>query len=353
MSDNREDHFINYYMSNRVMRKTHDPNALHQIYATKYEIWIIPFLKQYGVENAPSLLCCNTLHKLPDFFRLQPHSFFISDYYLYSYFYDFNYALSDNKRNDLTINILLKAFIEQAYVSGHIDLSYSLARTSPDVEAYKKTNEYKNHNIATGLVKKTDLQEALTFLHEATHYLCKRESGTSIDDILNAMSRFRCITILGLNSKTLEECYCDYRSVTSLLKTTYHLNEWQREQYFEIIFLTLIYIYTFQFSRVAPSITVSEYSSYIDQEMKLLWHRFGGMHAYILDYLLMSNEVGDIDVLNSSFQKCTDIFKEIGAKTRMIFEYAKCEGEINSHLFENISKGQKVDYLKYFLKLLS
>ena len=66
-NDKRESFFINYYMSNRVMRKTHDPETLHQIYASKYANWIVPFLKQHGIVNAPSLLCCNTLAQLPVF----------------------------------------------------------------------------------------------------------------------------------------------------------------------------------------------------------------------------------------------------------------------------------------------
>ena len=70
-NDKRESFFINYYMSKRVMRKTHDPETLHQIYASKYANWIVPFLKQHGIVNAPSLLCCNTLAQLPDFFTLQ------------------------------------------------------------------------------------------------------------------------------------------------------------------------------------------------------------------------------------------------------------------------------------------
>lgn len=351
-NDIRDEIFINYYMASRIMRKTHKPDILHQIYAAKYANWVVPFLNRHGIKNAPLLLCCNTLYQLPDFFALRKHSFFVSDYYLHSYFYDFNYAFSDSKREEFSINLLIKTFIELAYLTGNIDLSYSLAQTSPDIEAYKGTDDYKNYDTMAFLVDKTDLQESFTFLHEATHYLCKSESDQLTDKINCVMSKFGDINILGLRPEILEECYCDYNSVTFILESTYNLSKLPKSEYFEVLFLPLIYTYTLQFARAAQSITVDKYSSYINQEMELLWIRFGGMQSYILRYLQMSGAESDIVALNTAYQKCTETFKDLGYKIRTIFKYIKNEGDRNLHLFDGVSREQKIVFIKSYLKLL-
>lgn len=350
-NDKRESFFINYYMSNRVMRKTHDPETLHQIYASKYANWIVPFLKQHGIVNAPSLLCCNTLAQLPDFFTLQKHSFFVSDYYLYSYFYDINYTFSDSARYEFYIDLIIKTFIELAYLTKHIDLSYSLAQNSPTIEEYKNTSDYRDRDLSVSLVEKTDLQEAFTFLHEATHFLCRRYPN--LEDMEKTMSGFWNVAPLNLTSQTLEECYCDFNSVIFILKQTYPSNRLQKEKYFEDLFLTLIYTYTRQLVYYFQSICVEEYENYMDQESELLWLRFGGIHAYITKYLSSVGFADDIPLLDFVFHKSIEIFKKLGYETRRMLKYIKQEGESNLTVYANVSHKDKIAYIKYYLKLLT
>jgi len=353
MSNNiRDEFYINYYMSNRVMRKTNNPDILHKIYSAKYANWIIPFLNQHSIKNVPSLLCCNTLHLFPDFFTLRNHSFFVSDYYLYSYFYDFNYAFSTTNREEYFIDLLIKAFIECAFLAGNIDLSYSLAQTSPDIEAFKESDDYKNVDTMTSLIDKTDLQEAFTFLHEATHYLCRKEPDHLADKIACTMAQFGNIEILGFSSEILEECYCDFNSVTFILETTYSLNEWGKSEYFEVLFLVLIYTYILEFARAVQCISLNEYSHYMNKQMELLCLRLGGIYAYILRYLHMSGHDSDIPALNTAYQKCIETFKSLGYKARTILEYVKIEGDGNFHLFDSICREEKDSFVKSYLKLM-
>ncbi len=66
----------------------------------------------------------------------------------------------------------------------------------------------------------------------------------------------------------------------------------------------------------------------------------------------MSGTESDIAALNTAFQKCTETFKDFGYKVRTIFEYIKNEGDRNLHLFDSISREQKVVFIKSYLKLL-
>ncbi len=111
----RDKIFIDHYFRKRIMRKTINQELLGNIYALKYKKWIVPFLNKNGISEVPLLLCCNTLYQFPDYFQIGDNSFFVTDYYLYSFFYDLNYALSDLKRNEFAINLYIKTYIEQAF----------------------------------------------------------------------------------------------------------------------------------------------------------------------------------------------------------------------------------------------
>ncbi len=110
-------------------------------------------------------------------------------------------------------------------------MSYSLAQNSPTIEEYKNTSDYRDRDLSVSLVEKTDLQEAFTFLHEATHFLCRRYPN--LEDMEKTMSGFWNVAPLNLTSQTLEECYCDFNSVIFILKQTYPSNRLQKEMYYE------------------------------------------------------------------------------------------------------------------------
>lgn len=65
---------------------------------------------------------------------------------------------------------------EKALLNGRYEICYFLCVTSPELESYKLSAEYRNKDIMENLVEETDIQGAFTFLHEATHSLVKQSS---------------------------------------------------------------------------------------------------------------------------------------------------------------------------------
>lgn len=352
MSNNiRDEFFINYYFNKRIMRVTPNSDTLHQIYASKYAKWIVPFLNQHSITDVPLLLCCNTLYQLPDFFTLGENSFFVTDYYLYCYFYDLNYSLSDKTREEFAINLFIKTFIETLFLDDKIDLCYSLSQTTSGVELYKETTDYNNMITMELLAEKTDLQEMFTLLHEASHFLYNIAKPET-DRLISEIKSFRFLETIDLNSEILKELYCDYKSTTFILRTTYQQIKWSKKEYFKVLFLTLIFSYTLQFTRKCSQIDKSEFGNYIDREMKLFWMRFGFMHSCIADFLDLSGNKNAIVILNSTYDECNNLFVKIGQDIRSILRYTRDEGENNLFLFEKVTHTQKKEYIQAFLNLL-
>ena len=334
------------------MRVTHDSDTLHQIYASKYAKWIVPFLNKHLITDVPLLLCCNTLYQLPDFFTLGENSFFVSDFYLYSYFYDLNYSLSDKTREEYAVNLFIKTFIETLFLDDKINLCYSLTQTTLGIESYKEASDYNDLLTMKLLAEETDFQEAFTLLHEAAHFLYNKNKSEA-NKLMGEIRSFRFLKPLDLNSKIIKELYCDYKSITYILRTTYQKINWSKNEYFKTLFLTLIFSYTLQFTRKSTKIDISEFTSYMDQEMKLFWIRFGFMHSCIADYLDLSENRNDIVLLDSTYHECNNLFTEIGHNIRNVLKYTKNEGENNLYLFKKTSSAQKKKYIQSFLNLLA
>lgn len=350
--DTRDDFFVNYYMAKRIMLETHNPDLLGNIYASKYANWIVPFFKKHGITEAPLFLCCNSLYQFPDFFIISDRSFFVIDYYLYCYFYDLNYALSDVSRNEFAINLYIKTFIEQAYLKGNIDLSFALCQASPDLEIYKKNDDYRNKSLSTFLVQKTDLQEAFTLLHEATHFLYKIDESICLSkDYQEIVDIFSAI-IPNLTIEFFEECYCDYSSISYILEKTYLITQLPHEDYFLTLFFTLIYTYTLELSMACQNIDIIEYPKYMDQKLNSLWLRFGGIQFYIYKFLLKNGYEKDILSLNAAYQNGIETFKQLGNDVRKSLELTRNEGEQLSKLFSDVAVQQKKQYIHDFLNLI-
>ena len=66
--------YLNAIMKQRIMRQTHDSKTLHRIYADKYANWLVPFFKEHDILDIPVLCICNTLYRLPDYFRIEEKS---------------------------------------------------------------------------------------------------------------------------------------------------------------------------------------------------------------------------------------------------------------------------------------
>lgn len=350
-NDIRDDVFINHYLESRGMKKNHDPELLSNIYASKYANWIIPFLKEHGIDKAPLLLCCHTLYQLPDFFVIRNNCFYVADYYLYSYFYDFNFALSDERRSEFAVNLHIKTFIEQAYLEGKVDLCYTLCQTSPDLETYKKTDDYRNKTVTEFLVEKTDLQEAFVLLHEASHFLYKKTLGYDSQIYRTIKTIFNHV-VQDLDDNFFEECFCDYNSIGFILRQTYAITEFNKREYFFTLFMTFIFTTILRFTAVAPNLEVDEYKEYMDQEMEMQWLRFGGLHIWIYQFLLSSGYENDISLLNNVYHQCIDMFKELSKDARLIFKLIKEDEKDNLDLFKNVSRGEKIEFIQVFLNLM-
>lgn len=351
--DIREDVFINYYMQKRTMRRTHDPELLGNIYASKYANWVLPFFKSHGIAEAPLLLSCNTLYLLPDFFTIHGKSFFVADYYLHSYFYDFNYALSNVARKEFTLNLYIKTFIEQAYLKGDLDLTFSLCQTSPTIEIYKKSNDYRNKELSIYLVEKTDLQEAMTFLHEATHLLYKIDDKVCENKIYQEIVDIFGAVMPSLSEAFFEECYCDYSSITYILEKTYFTTQLSHEEYFLTLFFTLIYIYTIYLIMNFSIIDESERFQDVNYEQQMLYFRFGGIHVHIYRFLLASGKKDDVLYLNSAYQNAQKFFDQIVTEVKEVLRLVSNEGKQNQEYFKNITVQQKKEYIRDFLCLIN
>lgn len=147
MKDIREGIYVDNYIRRRIMRKTNNQDLLGEIYASKYAKWIIPFFKKRGVDKVPLLISCNTLYQLPDYFKINANSFFVVDYYLYSYFYDLNYSLSALRRNEFAINLHIKTYIEQAYIKKILIFVMHYAKPQKQLKILRKRQTIKTKNF--------------------------------------------------------------------------------------------------------------------------------------------------------------------------------------------------------------
>lgn len=69
------DEYVEDFLEERIMRKTSDPEVIEDMYKKKYSDWIIDYFRGYGVDEAPLLICCNTLYKLPVTIKIQKKLF--------------------------------------------------------------------------------------------------------------------------------------------------------------------------------------------------------------------------------------------------------------------------------------
>lgn len=352
MKDIREGIFVDSYIRSRIMRKTNNQDLLGKIYASKYAKWIIPFFEKRGVDKVPLLISCNTLYQFPDYFKINENSFFVVDYYLYSYFYDLNYSLSDLRRNEFTINIHLKTYIEQAYIKKNIDICYALCKTSATIEDFKETIDYKDQELSSFLVELTDIQEEFTFLHEASHFFLALDHSIIKDKEYQKICYCFNKVNSGLNPDFYNECYCDYSAVLFILEKTYFENELSRIMYFMALFSALIYIYMLRFTMIAQDFKNEDFDSYMDEKLKDLVLRIGGIYCYIYNFLILNGITYDIPFLNEAYEKSTHNYVKMGEDLRTIIKTARASGESHLKSFENISKSDKNGFIKLFLNLL-
>lgn len=344
--------FIQYYIKKRIRIITHAPDELHKIYSAKYANWIVPFLNKHGIMAVPLILCCNTIYQLPDFFTLGADSFFVADYYLHEFFYDFNYSFLEPDLEEFAINLCIKTYMEKAYLKGKINTSFFLCATSPDIEEYKKSVSYRNKNRMTYLVDMSDLQEAFTFLHEAGHFLFKKidhvQESSDYKSIIQIFSGME----IKVDKSFYEECFCDYVGITYILEKTYTQSALSHEEYFTTFFRTLTYIYAIEYFTKCQEINPSLFAEYMDDQMLMISFRFHSLYSAMYEFLLRNNQEEDIVVLKSVYQSRTEEFSKIGNEIRNLSFYIEQQIFEGSKLFHDVSNGEKIAFIKEFLNLL-
>ncbi|MDE7327659.1 MAG: hypothetical protein K2N63_15515 [Lachnospiraceae bacterium] len=360
---NNEELYIDYLMDQRVRRKTNKPDKLHQIYSNKYANWVIPFLNEHGILEVPPLIFCNTLYRLPDYFGLEGKFFFLFDYYLYDYIYDLNYSLYEDENNEYMFNLWIKVYMENLYLRDNIDMCYKFCITTPDLESYKKSEKYKNHDLMYRIVELSDVQEAVILLHEASHFFYENynlnvKKSSTYKEVVEIFCKYRQkyqydISLLKMISESefdteglLEECYCDSESIKFVLKEVYKKLNINKKDLFIQIFRTILSVY---FLHYIMSITERDKENYNDYHMQQLTYRLGNMYLIILSFLAENDGIEYKELLDSVYIQQVEQFASWGRKMRQFSGIIK--DELKDFDMEEV-EDEKKETIKEYLALL-
>ena len=358
--------FIEYLLEKRVMRKTENMDNLHNIYASKYAKWIREYLNKKQIDKVPIFLACNTLYKLPDTFKIRENSFFVGDYGLFNYLYDWNYVLSNDNFHQFIVNLCIKQSIESYYLNDEIDITYWLCLHSDGLEEYK-TEEYYNREIMTLFVDRTDIQEKFTMLHEAGHYLFRfinREKA--IEQIKEIHEEFIKINKMklpienkgnnyDLDQKLYEECYCDLQAAQNIVQ---QFNEHESNaigEWYMLLLNTLFYVYILGYINTISLKNGTDCESYFDYQLWELTYRIGNMYIAFYAKLLEQENEQEMELLNKVYTEFVHMFSGRMKEVREIMSYIKAIINENRHDIENnfdVNDVSKINFIKEYLNLL-
>lgn len=301
--------FIEYLLEKRVMRKTKNMDKLHNIYASKYAKWIREYLNKNQIDNVPIFLVCNTLYKLPDTFKIRENSFFVGDYGLFNYLYDWNYIFSNNNLHQCIVDLCIKQGIESYYLNDDIEIAYWLCLHSDGLEDYK-TEEYYNPEVMTYFVDRTDIQEKFTMLHEAGHYLIRFiNRAKAIEQIKEIHEEFikinktkQLIKNKGndydFENKLYEECYCDSQAAQYIVQYYNEEAAISKGECYMLLFKTLFYVYILEYINAICLKSDIDCESYFDYQLWELTYRIGNLHIAFYTQLLEQDSKQEIELLN-------------------------------------------------------
>lgn len=343
---NFDEIYINHLFEKRVMKKTHNKELLHRIYASKYANWIIPYLNDREINEVPILLCCNTLYKLPYFYAIKDKNFFITDYGLYDYIYDLNYTYSNDNRKKHIINIYLKVLIEQLYSKNFIDECYILCCTSPNLEKYKQSSDYHNETIMNALAEKTDLQEAFLLLHEANHFYFKSKNDIKEHPNYKLINSIYSSTKIDITDETFfEECFCDFEAIQYLFEKEYSKTQIDHKEFISLFFKVIIYLYILQ------SI-IFYFNDKNSNPLTMFSMRLNTMYCAIKRYLYNSDFKEDTQLLDNTYSITLTKLIDDSNEAREIVKCLKNELEANKNDFcFNANRNDKIKFIKEYLIL--
>lgn len=357
--------YVEYQMNKRVMRKTNNKELLDSIYSTKYVNWIKRYLNMYQITEVPLFIICNTLYKLPDTFRIQKNSFFIGDFYLFDYFYDWNYVLSDNMFNEYMVNLCIKQYIESSYLRDEIDVAYWLAAGSPVLEAHKD-EKYYDEEIMAFWVERTEIQEAFALLHEAGHYLFKFiDKAEAFKGIADVHARLGAAvqesSFLAEKEKNLmveeelfEECFCDSQAIKYILDYYELEHSISKEEYFSLIYKMLLYVYILKYIDAAGKNDIKP-GDYYDYQLYELSYRMGNIYRTLTEYLLSHDAGQDMDIHETVYKEHIKLLKGKMDETRQIVTFIKAligKNKDDFQYIEQMDECEKIQYLKDYLVLI-
>lgn len=351
--------YIEYLMEQRIMRRTNIMDELHKIYAGKYERWIRQYLISKQILEAPLFIFCNTLYKLPDTFRIRNNSFFIGDYQLYKYLYDWNYE----EHQDILVELCLKQYIESCYLNDKLDEAYWLCLTCDGLENYKSGDYFEDKTIYY-YGERTGIQEEFTLVHEAAHYeyrfIDKEKETKDIREIYRLVPRVRKISEKLAREKNddgdkrlFEECYCDAESIKFILDNYISNENIKIEDIFFLLFRTLLYIYILMYIHSMTLEKDETPRKYYDYQLWELTYRMANMYTVIYEWLL-ANMPEQVNVLKKIYSDYTETFKNKMKKVREVIEKLKDIMQQNDENMRKLSKrseNEKKQLIKEYLKL--
>jgi hypothetical protein len=330
MDDSR---YIEYLLDQRIMRRSKNPASIRQVYSSKYMNWITEYLNDNHIDDVPMFIICNTLYKLPDTFKIRKNSFFVGDFYLFSYFYDWNWVLGNEDYQENIVNLCIKQYIESCYLNGEIDMAYWLCLTSDGLEDYKKDSVYRDEAQMVHFTDRTDIQEEFAMIHEAGHYLFRfldRESALApikeihdkIQMTLREQPEYEKISGKELEH-LYEECFCDTQAVLYVVE---HLDQGQgigEEECYMLLFKALLYTYALRYIDIVCQKSIETTGDYFDYQLWELMYRIGNVYNALFARLAGREAEHEIENLSAVYEEFLDILQIRMEEVRRVTLYVK------------------------------
>lgn len=358
MDDSR---YIGYLLEKRIMKRLKDPESVKEVYFAKYRNWITEYLNENQIYEVPLFIICNTLYKLPDTFRIRNNSFFVGDFNLFSYFYDWNYILSDEKYHEFLINLCIKQYIESCYLNDEIDVAYWLCLTCDGLENYKKEGIYFDERTMKFLADRTDVQEEFAMIHEAGHYLLRHiDKEAALEQIREMHEKIQSPLSdqFGYGhgkedfSDLFEECYCDEQAVLFIMGHRSLKEDIGTEECYMLFFKTLLYVYAMRYIDIVCQRSIRVTGDYFDYQLWGLVYRMGNIYNTL--YVRLAEESA-LDILKITYEKFLDVLQEKMKEVRQIVIYIKESILENKDAFYEIIKSESADkeqLIREYLNLL-
>lgn len=359
MDDSR---YIEYLLEKRIMKRSKNPKSIHKAYSAKYINWITEYLNDNQIYEVPMFIICNTLYKLPDTFRIRNNSFFVGDFYLFNYFYDWNYILSDERNYEFLINLCIKQYIESCYLNDEIDVAYWLCLTSDGLEDYKKEGKYFDDRTMEFLADRTDIQEEFAMIHEAGHYLLRHMDKEAALEPIREMHDKIQIPLsdqFGYGdsredlSDLYEECYCDTQAVLYIMSHRDFKENIGTEECCMLLFKTLLYVYAMRYMDIVCQRSIKIAGDYFDYQLWELVYRMGNIYNTLYARLVEEGAKDAVDILNITYEKFLDVLQEKMKEVRQIVTYIKESIFENENAFYEEIKVESEDKERFIREYLN